>query len=120
MKTILIIDDDPVITDVAAGALQAAGWKVDSASHAVAGLAMSGKGKHDAILLDIDMPEIDGTSLLLLMREQEKTKEIPVVLFTANTKVALLYSEQAAGIITKPFVAEGLAEQLCNILGWRD
>ena len=122
MKHILIIDDDDDIRDVAQLALETVGgWQVSVASSGPEGLAQMQTMLPDAVLLDVMMPDMDGMAVFEHMQAEPKTQAIPVILMTAKTQATdqdRFLRLGVTAVITKPFKAMRLAEQIANILGW--
>jgi CheY-like chemotaxis protein len=121
-KQILIIDDEYDIRAVAQLTLKTVGgWEVASASSGNEGLAKAAEQQPDVILLDVMMPEIDGIETFHALQANPATQSIPVILMTAKVQAAeqRRFAElNVAGIITKPFKAMKLPEEIAKILGW--
>lgn len=81
-KTILVIEDDPVLAVMYKTKLEAEGYEIVSATNGVEGLSSAKQCKPDLILLDIILPQLDGFSVLEELKDDAKTKKIPVVLLT--------------------------------------
>jgi DNA-binding response OmpR family regulator len=124
VKRILIIDDDFGIRRIAQISLQAiAGWEVLLAADAAAGLAIAHSTPLDAILLDVMLPETDGIAILHSLQSSPLTAAIPVILLTAKaqgTERQQLAELPVTGIITKPFKALFLVEQIRSLLNWNE
>lgn len=121
-RSILIIDDEPDIREVAALSLEEmAGWQVFLAGSGAEGTSLAAAKVPDVILLDVMMPEMDGPSTLQTLRSNPSTRAIPVIFMTAKVQVTdrkRLQDLGAAGIIAKPFDPMLLAQEVANILGW--
>jgi two-component system alkaline phosphatase synthesis response regulator PhoP len=123
-KTLLIIDDDDDIREVAQLTLElGALWRVLAASSGRVGveLAKASSSLLDAILLDVMMPGLDGPATLELLRQQDQTRDIPVIFLTAKTRPterARLTALGVAGVLAKPFDPLALPEQIATLLGW--
>ncbi len=106
-KHILLVDDETDIREVATISLEAVGgWHVSSAGSGREGIAKAIAERPDAILLDVMMPGIDGTTTFGQLQANPSTREIPVILLTAKTQGADLrqFDELGvAGVLTKPF-----------------
>jgi two-component system chemotaxis response regulator CheY len=73
------------------------------------------QNKYDLVLLDWNMPEMDGITLLQEIRKDPQLKDIPVIMVTAEAKkenVLLAIQSGANNYIVKPFTAETLKEKL--------
>lgn len=123
-KRILVIDDEDGIREIIQICLEAAaGWEVETAASGREGLATAQSMQPDAILLDVMMPDMDGPTTFERLQANAATRHIPTILLTAKAKV----SEQQqfidlglTGVITKPFKAQDLVNQIREILGWRE
>ncbi len=81
-KKILVIEDDPFISDVYVLKLESEGYKVDAAENGSIGLEKIKNNKYDAILLDIVMPELDGFKVLERLKMMPDFGKIPVIILT--------------------------------------
>lgn len=123
-RRILVIDDEVAIHIIVQASLKAtAGWDVLIAASAATGLPLAEAEQPDAILLDVMMPELDGPATFHKLQANPATKNIPVIFLTAkarNGEKRLFESLGAAGIITKPFEPERIADQIKRLLHWPD
>jgi CheY-like chemotaxis protein len=121
-KTILIIDDEADIREIAKLSLSITKqWKILTASSGQEGVEMATYTPLDAILLDLIMPTLGGLETLKLLKQNEKTADIPVVLLTATAKLAMKveYADLGIeGILIKPFDPGVLGDQLETVLKW--
>lgn len=83
-KNILIIDDDPVELKLISSRLLKEGHQVRQAQHGVAGLEALAEQKPDIIILDIEMPEMNGYTFILEMKKTPEYQTIPVIVLTAH------------------------------------
>ncbi|MEW6492393.1 MAG: response regulator [Cyanobacteriota bacterium] len=121
-KKILVIDDEDGIREIIQICLEvAAGWEVMTAASGSEGLAIAKQQQPDAILLDVMMPDMDGPTTFRQLQADAATAHIPTILLTAKAKI----SEQqqfidlgVTGVITKPFKAQELVDQIRAILNW--
>ncbi|NER02595.1 MAG: hybrid sensor histidine kinase/response regulator [Okeania sp. SIO3C4] len=117
---ILIVDDNPTNLSVLSKSLKAAGYKVHMAVDGEDALAQVQRHHPDLILLDIEMPKMDGFQTCIRLQANPETKGIPVLFMTAiadtESKVKGL-SLGAVDYITKPFEE---AEVLARVkVHWR-
>ncbi len=82
MTKIAIIEDDPVISQMYRMKFEADGFEVQLANNGKRGVALVESFVPDMILLDLQMPEMDGTEALEVIRKNEWGKNIPVIVLT--------------------------------------
>jgi two-component system, OmpR family, alkaline phosphatase synthesis response regulator PhoP len=98
-----------------------AGWDVSTASSGSEGVSIARINNPDAILLDVMMPDMDGIMTLKALQSNPKTQMIPVILMTAKTQLAdrERFSQLGiSGLISKPFKAMQLSDQISSVLSW--
>lgn len=81
--SILIVDDDIILRQMYEERLKAEDFTVDVATDGEEALKKAKDKKYDLILLDIMMPKINGLDVLKMLKADEDTKNIPVILLTA-------------------------------------
>lgn len=103
---ILIIDDDEMHREVLADYLQRAGLQAESAADGIQGIGMARQNPPDLILLDLQMPKLDGFAVLRRLQEDPALQGVPVLFLTShdrpNLKVRALEGG-AEDYIVKPF-----------------
>ena len=82
MTKIAIIEDDPIISQMYWMKFEADGFDVRMAGNGKIGVDLVKSFKPDIILLDIQMPEMDGAAALKLIREHKDSKDTPVIILT--------------------------------------
>jgi DNA-binding response OmpR family regulator len=82
MTKIAIIEDDPVISQMYRMKFEADGFDVQLANNGKRGVALVAAFTPDIILLDLSMPEMDGAEALAIIRKEESSKNIPVIILT--------------------------------------
>ena len=116
MARIVLIEDDLEIRRLAARALAERGHDVESADRALEGLELAVKGHPDLVLLDLGLPDVDGTELLRMIRA---VSQVPVIVITArggdDTVVANLDSG-ADDYLVKPFSMAQLEARVRAVL----
>jgi DNA-binding response OmpR family regulator len=121
-RTVLVIDDSDLIRAVAQLALgRQDGWEVICAESGAEGLDLARRNRPDAVLLDVVMPGLDGPDTHKRLRDDDSTREVPVIFLTAQSDeadLARLAELDVAGVIAKPFDPAGLAAQVSELLGW--
>jgi two-component system cell cycle response regulator DivK len=120
MKTVLVVDDNPMNLELAGDVLESAGFIVLKAGLALEALELAQQTLPDIILMDLDMPGMDGYEALRHLRAEVRTRQIPTVAVTAfamgDDKQRVL-DAGFDGYITKPIRTRtfaGLVEQLVN------
>lgn len=83
MASVLIVEDNPANMTLAVFLLTSAGHTVLSATDAETGLTMAREQKPDLILMDIQLPGMDGLQATALLKSDEATRPIPVIALTA-------------------------------------
>jgi CheY-like chemotaxis protein len=103
--TILVIDDDPLILEVATELLAEKGHRALSALGGSEGLTQARAERPDLILLDYHMPRIDGLAVVQRLKADAVTRRIPVVALTSGTgdQANALIRAGCIGFIPKPF-----------------
>jgi DNA-binding response OmpR family regulator len=121
-RTVLIIEDEKLIIVSTQMVLEAAGFRVESATNGEEGIAKARSRAPDLILLDIMMPGIDGWETLTRLKRDQATAGIPVVIFTAreHARGHQKSSEMgAADYFRKPFEPDELIELVEKHVGQR-
>ena len=117
MKYILVVDDDPVIRDLVSQVLVAAGYDVHAAQDGLEAMEVLADGCPDLIVTDVNMPVIDGGTLVGIMRAREETKHAPVLGITALTDLRRANDAYFTDVIHKPFDIDDLVRTVDRLLG---
>jgi two-component system, chemotaxis family, response regulator PixG len=119
-KQVLVVDDDRNIREVVSMCLhKLKGWDVLTAASGQEGLNDVQINSPDVIILDVMMPEMDGLAFLRQLRSNPNTKQIPVILLTANRYLpdkSLLTELGVVETISKPFLPVNLVRQIDKAL----
>ncbi|MHB1358754.1 MAG: PAS domain S-box protein [Rhodocyclaceae bacterium] len=117
---VLLVEDDPINQEVAAGLLESVGLVVELAENgAVAVRLIASGGKFSLILMDMQMPVLDGVEATLQIRRLSQGKTIPILAMTANAFAEDRKRCMAAGMndfITKPVAPDALFDTLLRWL----
>lgn len=131
-KTVLAVEDDFEICNLYRFLLEKEGYifyEAHSAREALIMLnAVSSEQKNnimklnslpDLILLDIMLPEVDGYSFLIQISQNDRLKEIPVMIITAKSRMVDLFKtyKNVKYFFSKPFDAKVLRDKIIEILG---
>lgn len=116
---VLVIDDEPEITDIIKAFLANAGYNVQVENTALAGIEKIRKFKPDLVLLDIMMPFMDGYEVCAKLKKDPQTAHIPVLFLTGkDVKDDAGMSFKSGGdlFIKKPFSCERLLNMVKIVL----
>jgi DNA-binding response OmpR family regulator len=111
VKRILVVDDDENILSLERTILEQKGFDVTTAGGGVEALKILGDQSFDLVLLDVMMPEVDGFTVCRKIKENPRTKELPVIFLTAKgggEALAEGFESGAVMYINKPFTANKL------------
>jgi len=117
-KTILAVDDDPVVLE-AINEVFSRDYNILLAKDGHEAVEIANEHEVDLILLDIMMPGFDGFSTLLLLKNNERTADIPVIMLTAvgkKEKIVVAFRDGAAGYVLKPFKEDTLRSKIEKII----
>jgi DNA-binding response OmpR family regulator len=115
---ILVVDDEPEITQIIEAFLENAGHQITTENSSVMGIERAKELKPDLILLDIMMPNMDGYEICDELKKSDETSEIPVIFLTGkDSRDDKGRSFQVGGdmFVKKPFSCERLLE-IVNIV----
>jgi DNA-binding response OmpR family regulator len=116
MAKVVLIEDDVEIRRLVAGALSEQGHDVESAGLAMDGLQLTVKGNPDLVLMDLGLPDLDGTELLRMIRS---VSEVPIIVITARGADDVVVRTLDAGAddyLTKPFSLTQLEARVRAVL----
>jgi two-component system response regulator RpaA len=119
MPRLLLIDDDPVISEMITLNLESAGYQVSHAADGVKGQAMAIQTQPDLIVLDLMLPRVDGVTLCQRLRRDERTRDIPILMLTAvgqTQKKVEGFNAGADDYLTKPFELEEMLARVRALL----
>jgi two-component system chemotaxis response regulator CheY len=120
---VLIVDDSPAMRSFVRRVMLLSGFELSVCHEAANGqeaLDLLGREWVDAILTDINMPEVDGEEFLRRLALDDVFRSIPVLVISTDAtrnRIERLLSLGARGYITKPFLPETLRAELETIRG---
>ncbi|HVT74147.1 MAG TPA: response regulator [Lacunisphaera sp.] len=85
-KKILVVDDEPDVTDLVAYHLKAKGFHVESLNDATASIAKARQLHPDLVILDIMMPHLSGIQICRILRADPKLARVPIIFLTAKAE----------------------------------
>lgn len=116
---ILLVEDNPLNQQVASQILRSNGFVVDIAEDGIAAIEALEKGTFDCILMDCQMPKMDGYTAANKIKQQSKFAHIPIIAMTANTMEADLTKAKESGMqgyIAKPIEVQTMFEVIAEHL----
>jgi CheY-like chemotaxis protein len=115
---VLLAEDEPINQEVSRGLLEDVGLKVDIANDGSEAVAMAGRSDYDLILMDMQMPNMDGMDATRQIRRLPHAKNIPILAMTANAFIEDEKRCREAGMddfLSKPVDPERL---FATLLKW--
>ena len=118
-EKILVIEDEKNIRELLRYNLEEAGFGVVSSAKGDEGLAMARRERPDLVLLDLMLPELSGIEICKILKQNERTAHIPVVMLTAKSEE----TDKIVGLelgaddyVTKPFSPRELVARVKAVL----
>src|SRR4051794_12728227 len=110
--TIVVVDDEPSIVDVVFDALQDEGFEMVGCSQSREAFRCIRQHRPRLVMLDIQMPNVNGIELFLQLRAEPNTAHTPVIFFTANHHILEQrlpnYRQLGVDVLPKPFAISQL------------
>ena len=125
-QDVLIVDDSATMRQMVKKTMELAGIDVGTiyeASNGIQALAHLNDHPIGAMLVDINMPTMNGIQLLTRMKQNEQLKDIPIVIIStegSKKRIEELENFGASGFVRKPFQPEQLRDVLQPLLGVKD
>ncbi|MEK7323048.1 MAG: hybrid sensor histidine kinase/response regulator [Pseudomonadota bacterium] len=120
-KRILVVDDSITVREVERKLLTASGYSVDVAVDGMDGWNALREGNYDLVISDIDMPRMDGIELVRMIRQDDKYRDLPVMIVSYKDREEDRYRGMEAGAnyyLTKgSFHDETLREAVVDLIG---
>ena len=119
VRTVLVVDDDPNLRLLVKAALARGAFTVFEAQDGSEGLAEMESRRPDLLLLDVNMPNLDGFAVLGKVRADQRTRDLPVILLTAQgdeKSVASGFEAGATDYLVKPFTIPQLTARIRAVL----
>lgn len=119
-KKILIADDSPAFRELELQLLKLKGYELLTASNGVEAVRIALSAAPDLVLLDLQMPIMNGDKVLAILKNHERTHQIPVVIVTTHDNLAeraRLSQAGAAAFLGKPINGPQLAWLVGSLLG---
>lgn len=120
MANIMAVDDTASMRQMISFTLTSAGHNVLEAADGDEALKVAEKNDIDLVIADINMPNMDGITLVVKLREMDKFKFTPILMLTTETQESKRQAGKDAGAtgwIVKPFNPDQLISVVSNVLG---
>jgi two-component system chemotaxis response regulator CheY len=118
--SILTVDDSASLRMAIRIALSGAGYQVSEAADGVEGLAKAEATRFDMIVTDLNMPRMDGLSMIRELRKRPAQAGVPIIFLTTESDGEMKAEARAAGAtgwLVKPFVPDQLVKIARKVLG---
>lgn len=118
-KTILVVDDSPSFRQLLVLTLETYGYQVLIAKDGEAGLKIAQKQTVDLVLMDHNMPNMDGLTLIKHLRAFDNYVVVPILMLTSEASAEMKMEARAAGangILVKPFDPKKLLAVLQKVI----
>jgi len=119
MKTILVVDDDPVLLDLLSLSLKGAGFSVVTANNGPDALKRA-RQIPDLVVLDLVLPELDGFTICQTLKKDRATAAIPIIMLTGLSSELSRFAGLECGAndyLTKPVRPNDLITRIQSLLG---
>lgn len=114
MKKIVFVDDEPFIQEIVRANFEKGGYKIRVFTTG-APLLNDCYDLPDIIILDKQLPDIDGLDICRRLKSDEKTRNIPIIMISANPAIKSLAKEAGAeNSLEKPFSLKRLREMVAD------
>jgi two-component system chemotaxis response regulator CheY len=119
-KRVMTVDDSRTMREMVAFTLRNAGYQVSEAEDGAKALAALQQAPVDVVITDLNMPNMDGVSLIRALRADPKWRALPILMLTTEsdaTKKAEGRSAGATGWLVKPFDPAKLVDVVQRVAG---
>src|SRR6185369_11488087 len=118
-RTILVVDDEPGIVQIARDYLERAGFRVITAADGLSALRLARTEQPSLVVLDLLLPELDGLDVARHLRQDPATQALPIIMLTARVEETDRVTGLELGAddyITKPFSPRELVARVRAVL----
>jgi CheY-like chemotaxis protein len=117
---IIVVDDEPAVAEIVCAILEDAHFRANACTYSPDAVTFIQINQPDVIILDVQMPHIDGVQLFKLLQSNADTRAIPVIFLSADASALLPYLSEynAFGIrlLRKPFTGDELLALVTTVL----
>jgi len=118
-RRILVVEDDPAVLDLVITRLEIAGYETRRAGDGLAAMNRLDEVRPAAVILDLNLPKLDGFGILDLMAHRADLSSIPVLVLSARSNakdIKLAMALGASDYLTKPFETSRLLSRVARLL----
>ena len=118
-KTILLVDDSAMICHVVSQILKDSGYAVLTAKNGREAVMLAKKCNPNLVIMDVEMPVMDGIDAMVQMKSEPQTATIPVIIFTSlgrEEDIARAKQAGCQGFLGKPICKEVLNTEVARVL----
>ena len=119
MPRILAVDDSPSMRQMVSTTLSSAGYEVEQAEDGVQALQLASRQRFDLVITDVNMPNMDGITLVRELRGKPNYKFVPLLVLTTEATAERKIQGKNAGAtgwLVKPFNPERLLATIAKVL----
>ena len=116
---VLVVDDDPAIRRICSTWLSLDGYEVLEAADGQHALELALTEEPTVVLLDLSIPVLDGFGVAAALRDDDRTRDVPVVVLTAETAphvIERVHELGVAGLFVKPFHPSAVADFVRDVI----
>lgn len=120
MSKIMIVDDSKSMRQMVTFTLESAGHEVIEASDGNEALELAKQEAVDLVMTDVNMPNMDGVSLVKFLREMDEYNSVPILMLTTESDSEKKMEGRDAGAtgwLIKPFHPDKLVDTIYKVLG---
>ena len=117
-KTILVVDDDRLMVELAKSKLEELGYEVPTAANGQKALEYLKSKTPDLIVLDVHMPDMNGYTFIIEKNKTPEYAHIPVVMLTASNQTEPLFKRHGVkGYLLKPIKLQDFLAKVAQVVG---
>lgn len=118
-KWVLLVEDDPINLELVQAVLEGDGFRVLVATNASLGIELARRKRPDVILMDLQMPEMDGLQATRILQTEPETADIPIIALSAHVREDDMVRSLEAGCalhLPKPIDTRSLADTVTQVI----
>ena len=117
-KSVLVVDDEPIVVEIAKRKLEELGYEVTTAGNGEEALERLKDKVPDLIVLDIQMPKMNGYTFMVEMRKQPNMNNVPIIVLTAYNEMEPIFKRHGIkAYLLKPLKLQDLLAKVAEVIG---